>query len=77
MEQATTEYFKMYDLCLAGCEGLYEITEVKDFYPTLAGGLRTFHKREVGSVLSCVQIYRVRCSLWIQGLVTTTKKGKQ
>ena len=37
MEQATTEYLKMYDLCLAGCEGSYEVTEYKDFYPTLAG----------------------------------------
>ncbi|XP_031683156.1 endoplasmic reticulum protein SC65 [Oncorhynchus kisutch] len=36
MEQATTEYLKMYDLCLAGCEGSYEVTEYKDFYPTLA-----------------------------------------
>lgn len=36
MEQATTEYFKMYDLCLVGCEGSYEITEFKDFFPTLA-----------------------------------------
>ncbi|XP_056143309.1 endoplasmic reticulum protein SC65 [Lampris incognitus] len=36
MEQAIIEYFKMYDLCLAGCEGSYEITEFKDFYPTLA-----------------------------------------
>ncbi|XP_014048328.1 endoplasmic reticulum protein SC65 [Salmo salar] len=36
MEQATTEYLKMYDLCLASCEGSYEVTEYKDFYPTLA-----------------------------------------
>ncbi|XP_070957691.1 endoplasmic reticulum protein SC65-like [Oncorhynchus clarkii lewisi] len=36
MEQATMEYLKMYDLCLAGCEGSYEVTEYKDFYPTLA-----------------------------------------
>ncbi|XP_052346807.1 endoplasmic reticulum protein SC65-like [Oncorhynchus keta] len=36
MEQATKEYLKMYDLCLAGCEGSYEVTEYKDFYPTLA-----------------------------------------
>ncbi|XP_064842091.1 endoplasmic reticulum protein SC65-like [Oncorhynchus masou masou] len=36
MEQATTEYLRMYDLCLAGCEGSYEVTEYKDFYPTLA-----------------------------------------
>ncbi|KAM4598025.1 endoplasmic reticulum protein SC65-like [Polymixia lowei] len=36
MEQATTEYFRMYDLCLAGCEGSYEITDFKDFFPSLA-----------------------------------------
>ncbi|XP_071765935.1 endoplasmic reticulum protein SC65 [Centroberyx gerrardi] len=36
MEHAITEYVKIYDLCLAGCEGSYEITEFKDFYPTLA-----------------------------------------
>ncbi|XP_029912875.1 endoplasmic reticulum protein SC65 [Myripristis murdjan] len=36
MEQALTEFFDIYDLCLAGCEGSYEITEFKDFYPTLA-----------------------------------------
>jgi len=37
MELAIAEFFKMYDLCLAGCEGSYEIIEFKDFYPTLAG----------------------------------------
>lgn len=37
MEQAVTQYFDIYGLCLAGCEGSYEIMEVKDFYPTLAG----------------------------------------
>ncbi|XP_041942353.1 endoplasmic reticulum protein SC65 [Alosa sapidissima] len=36
MEQAATEYLKVYDLCLAACEGSYEVTEFKDFYPTLA-----------------------------------------
>lgn len=36
MEQAEVEYFRMYDLCSAGCEGSFETTEVKDFYPTLA-----------------------------------------
>ncbi|KAM3863937.1 endoplasmic reticulum protein SC65 [Diretmus argenteus] len=36
MEQAIAEYFKIYDLCSAGCEGSYEITEYKDFFPTLA-----------------------------------------
>lgn len=37
MEQAATEYFKTFDLCQAACEGSYEVTEFKDFYPTLAG----------------------------------------
>lgn len=37
MEQAITHYFEIYGLCLAGCEGSYEILEFKDFYPTLAG----------------------------------------
>lgn len=37
MEQAITQYFEMFSLCLAGCEGSYEILEFKDFYPTLAG----------------------------------------
>lgn len=36
MEQAATEYFKSYDLCLASCEGSYELTEFKDFFQTLA-----------------------------------------
>ena len=37
MEQAIAEYFNVYELCLTGCEGSYEILEFKDFYPTLAG----------------------------------------
>lgn len=36
MEQAITQYYEIYSLCLAGCEGSYEILEFKDFYPTLA-----------------------------------------
>ncbi|XP_059203588.1 endoplasmic reticulum protein SC65 [Centropristis striata] len=36
MEQAITHYFEVYALCLAGCEGSYEILEYKDFYPTMA-----------------------------------------
>ncbi|XP_018516079.1 endoplasmic reticulum protein SC65 [Lates calcarifer] len=36
MEQAITQYFEIYSLCSAGCEGSYEILEFKDFYPTLA-----------------------------------------
>uniref|UniRef100_A0A8D3AB35 Leprecan-like alpha-helical domain-containing protein n=1 Tax=Scophthalmus maximus TaxID=52904 RepID=A0A8D3AB35_SCOMX len=36
MEQAIAQYLEVYGLCLAGCEGSYEILEVKDFYPTLA-----------------------------------------
>lgn len=37
MEQAITQFFEVYEDCLAGCEGSYEIVEFKDFYPTLAG----------------------------------------
>lgn len=40
MEQAITLYFDLYDLCLVGCEGSYEIVEYKDFYATLAGEWR-------------------------------------
>lgn len=40
MEQAIAQYLEVYGLCLAGCEGSYEILEVKDFYPTLAGESR-------------------------------------
>ncbi|XP_014330953.1 endoplasmic reticulum protein SC65 [Xiphophorus maculatus] len=36
MEQAITQYFEVYSLCSAGCEGSYEILEFKDFYPSLA-----------------------------------------
>ncbi|KAM4531194.1 endoplasmic reticulum protein SC65 [Odontesthes bonariensis] len=36
MEQAITQYFDIYSLCLGVCEGSYEILEFKDFYPTLA-----------------------------------------
>ncbi|XP_076000309.1 endoplasmic reticulum protein SC65-like [Genypterus blacodes] len=36
MEQAVTQYMDVYGLCLAACEGSYEILEVKDFYPTMA-----------------------------------------
>lgn len=37
MEEALAQYFEIYNSCLAGCEGSYEILEFKDFYPTLAG----------------------------------------
>ncbi|KAK1805457.1 hypothetical protein P4O66_019201, partial [Electrophorus voltai] len=37
MEQACAEYFKAHELCLAMCEGTYDVQEFKDFYPTLAG----------------------------------------
>lgn len=37
MEEALVQYFEIYQNCLAGCEGSYEILEFKDFYPTLAG----------------------------------------
>ncbi|XP_034566761.1 endoplasmic reticulum protein SC65 [Notolabrus celidotus] len=36
MEQAITQYFEIYTMCLAACETSYEILEFKDFYPTLA-----------------------------------------
>ncbi|KAL3986775.1 apolipoprotein D and lipocalin family protein [Sarotherodon galilaeus] len=36
MEQAITQYFEVYDLCLAGCDSSYEIVEFKDFYPSMA-----------------------------------------
>ncbi|XP_037544675.1 endoplasmic reticulum protein SC65 [Nematolebias whitei] len=36
MEQAVTQFLDIFNLCLAGCEGSYEILEFKDFYPTLA-----------------------------------------
>uniref|UniRef100_A0A4W4HQL8 Leprecan-like alpha-helical domain-containing protein n=1 Tax=Electrophorus electricus TaxID=8005 RepID=A0A4W4HQL8_ELEEL len=36
MEQACAEYFKAHELCLAMCEGTYDVQEFKDFYPTLA-----------------------------------------
>ncbi|XP_039595956.1 endoplasmic reticulum protein SC65 [Polypterus senegalus] len=36
MEQCLVEYFKSYELCLAGCEGAYEVKEFKDFYPAVA-----------------------------------------
>lgn len=37
MELVATEYFQTYSSCLESCEGSYEVQEVKDFYPTLAG----------------------------------------
>lgn len=36
MEQAISQYFDIYNLCIAGCEGSFEIVEYKDFYATLA-----------------------------------------
>ncbi|KAK6473184.1 cartilage-associated protein-like [Huso huso] len=36
MEQAAREYFQEYQLCLAACEGAYEVREFKDFYPAVA-----------------------------------------
>ncbi|XP_043916528.1 cartilage-associated protein-like [Protopterus annectens] len=36
MELALPDYFKTYDECVAGCEGSREITEFKDFYPSVA-----------------------------------------
>lgn len=40
MEEALAHYFQVYNSCVAGCEGSYEILEFKDFYPTLAGKTR-------------------------------------
>lgn len=47
MEEAIGHYFEVYDGCVAGCEGSYEILEFKDFYPTLAGETRPLpdHRR--------------------------------
>ncbi|MBN3270399.1 SC65 protein, partial [Polyodon spathula] len=36
MEQAAREYFQVYELCLAACEGAHEVREFKDFYPAVA-----------------------------------------
>lgn len=36
MEQAILQYFDIYNLCIAACEGSFEIVEYKDFYATLA-----------------------------------------
>ncbi|RXM36112.1 Synaptonemal complex protein SC65 [Acipenser ruthenus] len=36
MEQAVSEYFQVYELCLAACEGAHEVREFKDFYPAVA-----------------------------------------
>ncbi|KAL4657768.1 synaptonemal complex protein SC65-like [Arapaima gigas] len=36
MEQAASEYFNAFDLCLATCEGSYELSEMRDFFPSLA-----------------------------------------
>ncbi|KAG9350112.1 hypothetical protein JZ751_026465 [Albula glossodonta] len=36
MEEAASRYFKVYDLCLAGCEGAQEVSEFKDFFPSIA-----------------------------------------
>ncbi|XP_048373074.1 endoplasmic reticulum protein SC65 isoform X2 [Sphaerodactylus townsendi] len=36
MEHALAEYYKVYENCLAGCEGSYELHDFKDFYPAIA-----------------------------------------
>ncbi|XP_054848199.1 endoplasmic reticulum protein SC65 isoform X2 [Eublepharis macularius] len=36
MEHALAEYYKIYENCLAGCEGSYELRDFKDFYPAIA-----------------------------------------
>ncbi|XP_072270862.1 endoplasmic reticulum protein SC65 [Pyxicephalus adspersus] len=39
MEQALPSYYKAYNNCLTGCEGVYEMKEFKDFYPAVADHL--------------------------------------
>ncbi|KAM3923423.1 endoplasmic reticulum protein SC65 isoform 1-T4 [Leptodactylus fuscus] len=39
MEQALPLYYKAYNTCLTGCEGVYEMREFKDFYPAVADHL--------------------------------------
>ncbi|KAG9470468.1 hypothetical protein GDO78_017751 [Eleutherodactylus coqui] len=39
MEQALPIYYKAYNSCLTGCEGVYEMREFKDFYPAVADHL--------------------------------------
>ncbi|XP_063815908.1 endoplasmic reticulum protein SC65 [Pseudophryne corroboree] len=39
MEQALPLYYKAYNSCLTGCEGVYEMREFKDFYPAVADHL--------------------------------------
>ncbi|KAM9296183.1 endoplasmic reticulum protein SC65 [Gastrophryne carolinensis] len=39
MEQALPLYYKAYNNCLTGCEGIYEMREFKDFYPAVADHL--------------------------------------
>ncbi|XP_032093568.1 endoplasmic reticulum protein SC65 [Thamnophis elegans] len=36
MEHALSKYYEAYENCLAGCEGSYEVSEFKDFYPAIA-----------------------------------------
>ncbi|XP_040187731.1 endoplasmic reticulum protein SC65 [Rana temporaria] len=51
MEQALPLYYKAYNNCLTGCEGVYEMKEFKDFYPAVADHLT--------DVLEC----KVQCEL--------------
>lgn len=37
MELALRDFFKVYDECLAACEGPRDIKDFKDFYPSIAG----------------------------------------
>uniref|UniRef100_A0A3B4FWY1 Prolyl 3-hydroxylase family member 4 (inactive) n=1 Tax=Pundamilia nyererei TaxID=303518 RepID=A0A3B4FWY1_9CICH len=46
MEQAITQYFEVYNLCLAGCDSSYEIVEFKDFYPLYINALKCKFKCE-------------------------------
>ena len=37
MELALRDFFKVYDECLAACEGPRDVKDFKDFYPSIAG----------------------------------------
>lgn len=39
MELALRDFMKVYDECLAACEGPRDVKDFKDFYPSIAGQL--------------------------------------
>lgn len=39
MELALRDYLKVYDECLAASEGPRSVSDFKDFYPSIAGGV--------------------------------------